>query len=391
MTAAASDPRTRRWRDRSFAALAVAGPVAIAVAAHAFDWLLGSWALWLVLGLGALWMLLGQLLAPADLGRRTALLVIAAGLLARALLVPLPFVTSSDAYRYLWDGRVQAADINPYRYPPGAAALIDLRDDAVYPLINRKASVTIYPPVAQMAFRGAHAAGLQTPTGWKSLLLLVEAGSLVLLATSARRPRDLLLYAWNPVPIIAFGLGGHLDALVVLAVLAAVLAWRRDRPVLVGAALAVAAGLKLWPLLLLPAFARRVDGRLHLRGVAALALPAVGLLAASYLPYLPGVGRGVLGFLTAGFFEEEQYRSGERFQALQVLGVADPVQAAGLAMAICAAVGLVVLRSHADAAARATWLFGTAELLTTPDGWYAAPLIALSVAGAAGTLWAWFP
>ena len=26
---------------------------------------------------------------------------------------------SSDIYRYVWDGKVQAAGINPYRYVPG--------------------------------------------------------------------------------------------------------------------------------------------------------------------------------------------------------------------------------------------------------------------------------
>jgi hypothetical protein len=352
---------------------------------------LGSWGLWLLLATGALWMLLGRLVIADRTGRRVVLIVVAAGLLARALLIPLPFTTSTDAYRYLWDGRVQAEGLNPYLRPPGAPQIAFLRDDVVYPPINRKGAVTIYPPVAQGIFLTAHQLGLRTPTAWKALLLVVEAGTLLLLAGFARRPGDLVLYAWNPVPLIAFGLGGHLDAFVVLALLAAVAAWRRDRPVLVGAALAVAAGLKLWPLLLLPAFARRYGGRLHLRGVALLALPAVGLLALSYLPYIGGVGRGVLGFLADGFLEEEQYTSGERFQALQMLGVDDPVVAGLLALAICAVVGLVVLRSQADAAARATWLFGTAVLLTTPHGWYAAPLIALSVAGAAGTLWAWFP
>ncbi|CAN5189386.1 hypothetical protein BH23ACT9_BH23ACT9_08560 [soil metagenome] len=380
--------RARRW---GFAVTALAGPIAIAAAAYAFEGPLGSWALWLVLGLGAVWMLLGHRLARDELGRRAALLVIATALLARALLVPLPFITSTDAYRYLWDGRVQAADTNPYRYPPGALEVAHLRDDAVYPLINRKGSVTIYPPVAQGTFLAAHLAGLRTPTGWKALLLMAEAGSMALLLSLAGRRRDLVLYAWNPVPIIAFGLAGHLDALLVLAVLAAVVAWRRDRLALVGTALGVAAGLKLWPLLLLPAFWRRPTGRMTLRGVATVTAPAVGVLAASYLPYVGEVGRGVLGFLVEGFLEEDGYVSGARFQALQVIGITNPTAALLTATGIAGLVGILILRSRADAAARATWLFGTAVLLTTPHGWYATPLIALSVAGTAGLLWAWFP
>src|SRR5262249_49475392 len=44
---------------------------------------------------------------------------------------------STDIYRYVWDGRVQAAGINPYRYVPADPALAALRDAAVYPNINR--------------------------------------------------------------------------------------------------------------------------------------------------------------------------------------------------------------------------------------------------------------
>jgi hypothetical protein len=38
---------------------------------------------------------------------------------------------SSDAYKYVWDGRVQAAGVNPYRYIPSAPELERLRDDDI--------------------------------------------------------------------------------------------------------------------------------------------------------------------------------------------------------------------------------------------------------------------
>ena len=43
-----------------------------------------------------------------------------------------PFL-SSDIYRYVWDGQVQAAGINPYRYVPADPALAGLRGHAVFP------------------------------------------------------------------------------------------------------------------------------------------------------------------------------------------------------------------------------------------------------------------
>ena len=57
---------------------------------------------------------------------------------SRAVLVPQRPYLSSDVYRYLWDGHVQAAGINPYRYVPEADELSGLRDDKIYPNINRE-------------------------------------------------------------------------------------------------------------------------------------------------------------------------------------------------------------------------------------------------------------
>jgi alpha-1,6-mannosyltransferase len=71
----------------------------------------------------------------------------------RVVLLTAPPILSSDIYRYVWHGRVQAAAINPYRYIPADPALAGLRDATVYPRINRADYArTIYPPVAQMVF-----------------------------------------------------------------------------------------------------------------------------------------------------------------------------------------------------------------------------------------------
>ena len=54
------------------------------------------------------------------------IVVAAIGLRAVALTRTLPL--STDIWRYLWDGRVANAGINPYRYPPNAPELRRLRD-----------------------------------------------------------------------------------------------------------------------------------------------------------------------------------------------------------------------------------------------------------------------
>ena len=90
----------------------------------------------------------------ADVPARTGLIVILGLALAmRLVLVGVEPLLSTDLYRYIWDGRVQAAGINPYAHVPADPALAALRDAAIYPHINRADyAVTAYPPVAQMFF-----------------------------------------------------------------------------------------------------------------------------------------------------------------------------------------------------------------------------------------------
>ena len=49
--------------------------------------------------------------------------IVALGVLARLLVLAHVPVLSTDIFRYVWDGRVQAAGINPYRYFPADPAL----------------------------------------------------------------------------------------------------------------------------------------------------------------------------------------------------------------------------------------------------------------------------
>lgn len=229
-------------------------------------------------------------------------------LIAVALRVPLivspPFL-SSDLYRYVWDGRVQAAWINPYRYIPDDPALASLRDDAVYPHINRADyAPTIYPPAAQVIFA---LVGWIWPsvTGLKLAMFGFEAlavGCLLGLLKAARLPAErVLIYAWNPLPIWAFAGNGHVDAaicgFVALALLLRVRRWNDWA----GAALAAAVLTKFLPVVIAPALWSR-------RGGWRLVLSAVATMLALYAIYL-GVGWRVFGFL-GGYGTEEGLNTG---------------------------------------------------------------------------------
>ena len=86
---------------------------------------------------GALWLLAVAIVRRGRLPPRTIWLVLGVAVAMRVLTLTAPPVLSSDLYRYVWDGRVQLAGINPYRYLPVADELAFLRDEAVYPHINR--------------------------------------------------------------------------------------------------------------------------------------------------------------------------------------------------------------------------------------------------------------
>jgi hypothetical protein len=235
----------------------------------------------------------------AALDRKPALiLVLGVALLARAMLLPMPPV-STDVYRYVWDGRVQSAGINPYRYMPANPALTALRDEEVYSRINRvDTAVTIYPPMAQIVFLAASKLG-DSVIAMKASMVAFEAlavfALLRLLNAGGQSRARILFYAWHPLPLFEFAGSGHVDAIAIGLMLAAMLAANTKRPFLSGMLLAAGAAAKYVPAVMGPALYWRWDWRMPVGfGLALLLL---------YLPYL-GVGCGILGFLP-GYVQEE--------------------------------------------------------------------------------------
>ena len=264
---------------------------------------------------------------------RRALLVVL--LLAAAMrLIPLawpPFL-SSDLFRYVWDGRVQAQGINPYLYLPAAPQLEFLRDEEIYGSTNRSEEApTIYPPMAQVIF----AAIGQT---WSSITMvkIVMAGFealtigcvVVLLRRAGLPPAGVLVYAWNPLPLWEYAGNGHIDAASIgFMALAMVVASSRRRG-WAGAVLGLAVLCKLLPAAVFPAFWRRWD-RATLMGT-------VGVIVALYAVYTVGAGWHVLGYLP-GYASEEGLETGSGFFFLRALSIIGPVPAWGTKLYLAAA------------------------------------------------------
>ena len=102
---------------------------------------------------GGLWLLAGAIVRRGALPLRTIWLVLGVAVAMWLLILTAPPILLSDIYRYVRDGRVQLAGINPYRYLPVDDALAFLRDEDVYPHINRADYAhTLYPPAGQAIF-----------------------------------------------------------------------------------------------------------------------------------------------------------------------------------------------------------------------------------------------
>jgi hypothetical protein len=336
----------------------------------------------------------GQVLPAHHVLLLVVLGAVALRVAAMTVVVPL----SDDLYRYAWDGKVQAAGIDPYRYPPTADELRPLRDDWLWPdrqecaerdrdagctLINRETVRTIYPPVAQLWFLAGHAAGASQlrDLGWAVVGLVADVATIVLLwrlLVARGRPLWwLAVYAWSPVAVLEAVQNGHVDGLATAFVVGAV-ALAGRRPAAAGAVLGLAAMVKLYPALLLPVLL----GRRAARVLAAFA----AVVVVSYLPHVLALGSDVLGYLP-GYLAEEDYGGqdgGTRFLLLGLLGLSGPAATvvAGLLGAGVAAYVLRVVRASppgTDLAPVACLLLGAALLVATPvQPWYGLPLAALA-------------
>jgi hypothetical protein len=333
-------------------------------------------SLWLLFGLAA-WLLLRL---PA---RSAVPLVVLGGLALQALALTAPPRTSDDYLRYAWDGRVQAAGVDPYRYPPTAPELTRLRDPWLFPdgspRLNHPDAPTIYPPVAQRYFGVVHELSPQGSrhTPWQLAAgLLAGATTLALIVTLRRTggdPRLAVFWAWCPVVFLEAGNNAHVDVLgaFLVALAMSALARRGHAPggAVGGALLGAAVAVKLLPALVLPAVIRR-----RTVVVAGAAATVVGL---AYLPHVTAVGGRALGFLP-GYLSEEGYGGTGRFALLRLVV---PPAAATIAAAAVLGAGALVAWRRADPGRpwrAALPLAGLAFLVVGPSyPWYALLLVVL--------------
>lgn len=325
--------------------------------------------------LGAVWIVIRA--RPAG---STLLVVIAFAVLFRLGILFAPPYLSDDIYRYIWDGRVQSAGINPYRYVPSAPELAQLRDEQIYPKINRREfAPTIYPPLAEILF--LLTTRISESVVWMKLTMLgfevvavwAMAQLLTLLGLSRER---LLIYAWHPLVVWEFAGSGHVDSIAIAFIAVAFLAWQRKADFLTGFTIACATLIKLFPVVLLPALLKR--------GRWKVLLVLVITIIVAYLPYLTVGPKAVLGYLP-GYALEQGVVSGEQFYFLHLARKLSGANLPSLAFIIFAALVMgaiacwVILRnkvSREESLKAAMVLATVTTVLFAPHySWYFAWLV----------------
>ena len=270
-----------------------------------------AWVTGLTLGLsGLVWMALPRSLR---LGEVSLLVAIGVGLAMRLFYFASDPIREIDFLRYLWDAGAVQAGLNPFAVGPAQAirgeagaewsALVAQSGSVAYG-ISYGELATIYPAVAQFVFWIGHLIDPWGITGLRSMFLGAELLGIwllmLLLKELGRSPSWVAIYWWNPLIAKEVINSAHMDALLLPALAGAVLLAVKARPILAGVALAIAAGVKVWPLVLAPVLLWQ--GRWRVWMIAGVVLVLVTAILAT--PMILGRLDGYSGLAAyAGFWE----------------------------------------------------------------------------------------
>ena len=250
------------------------------------------------------------------------------GLLFRVALLPAQQIQEDDVYRYLWDGKVFAHNINPYKFAPDEitrlremiiqdpeafeqkydtqsqaelSLLYDLKWESPETLvfqerINHPQVATIYPPLAQMIFRLAHQIQPDSIFTLRILFLIFDLVALmfIILTLHALGMNRLwsMVYFWCPLVIKETFNSTHLDIIGIAMLCGTLYCVVQRRFFSAHAFLALSVVGKLYPAVLLPFILKQqlkmddsaIANRWLRCGLGVLLFG--GLVAFFYMPFL---------------------------------------------------------------------------------------------------------
>jgi len=219
------------------------------------------------------------------------------------------FYLSDDIYRYVWDGKVSADGINPYKYSPVDDEVAHLRDSTIHPNIHFPHMRTAYPPLAQDFFLAAHMIGGGSLIIFKLMFALFEVLTFFMMLKWLQiigvKRANLLLYLFSPLILVEFYVSAHLNILGLPFLIAAFISMEREKPLVSGLLMACAAFVKFYGFFFLPFMFFHFKSWSRLFFLAAFMLFGAFL----YLPYAIGTDPDVFGALPAHLMDPHFYAS----------------------------------------------------------------------------------
>ncbi|QNL21725.1 DUF2029 domain-containing protein [Hyphobacterium sp. CCMP332] len=173
---------------------------------------------------------------------------------------------SDDVYRYIWDGRLWHAGINPYIYLPEHIINNDIHIDGIdqnlYEQLNSKQYFSIYPPFSQVIFYLSTAFSVDNL--WVSIIMIrasilfaeiISFFAILKILDHLKLPeKHFAIYALNPLVIVELSGNLHFEAWLIAFLLLSFLMFLKNRILLSAFFMALSISTKLWPLMFLPLF-----------------------------------------------------------------------------------------------------------------------------------------
>ena len=227
---------------------------------------------------GLVYLFLSELIHHSHTGKRLLIWILLIGGGIRALMFFSTPILEVDFNRYFWDGAVTASGFNPYAYSPeeilssanGIAVTGQQIPDGLTKLatspgstienVNHSYLRTIYPPITQAIYALSYWISPWSMPAWRFILLCFDVITLLLIFNLLRylnlSPIWASIYWLNPLLVKEIFNSGHMDILILPFLLSAFLFSFQQRPYWAMAFLALAIGVKVWPVVLLPLFLR---------------------------------------------------------------------------------------------------------------------------------------
>ncbi len=205
----------------------------------------------------------------------------------RLALIPVHPIGSDDYYRYIWDGKVEAYGINPYRYAPNDSALSKLHTNELPRLVNYPEMKTIYPPLSQTIFFLSYLLSKESFLGLKFYQLIFEIFTvlgLYLILRKLNLPfKNIFIYFLSPIPIFQLFIDAHVDGFGLCLFLFSIYFYLDKKKLLSYIFLGLSICIKPLGLILVPIYF--FDEKILLNKLKSILIP-ITICTVSYLPFI---------------------------------------------------------------------------------------------------------